>query len=95
MEDDENIDDEGVKINESDFPLLNLFKIINGGILFIVFLLAGFVNSMMWTILLTISFVLGFTSLFLPAKRSNIRNFSILTFGLCIGPLAALVANST
>lgn len=95
MEDKNNIDDEGVRLNKNEYPILNLFKIINIGILFIVFLLAGFVNSMMWTILLTVSFVMGFASLFLPVQKSNIRNFSILTFGLYIGPLAAYFANST
>ena len=89
----ENTDEVGVRINESEFPLLNLFKILNGGILLVVLVFVGYANSIIIKLLLISSLVLGFTSLFIPAKRKEIRNFSVLSVCLYIGLLVFYLGN--
>ena len=93
MEDKKNIDEAGNRINAAEYPLLNLFKIFNSGVLMVILVFIVYSSSMVLKLLLVSSLVLGFTSLFIPAKKNEIKNFSVLSACLYIGPVVFYLGN--
>ena len=89
----EQIDKEGIRVQDLDFPILNLFKMINAASLFIILIFMGFSHLSLWVrLLLAFSMMLGFVSLFIPSVKPNLKQFSRLSVGMYVGALVAYVA---
>ena len=83
----------GVEIQENDYPILYLFKIINGIFLFIIFIFMGFADfPFVLDAISILSIFLGFASLFVPAKKDVANIFKLLSLGMYLSAMVVYVS---
>ena len=83
----ENLDPVGVEIQKNDYPIVNLFKIINVVVLllFVLFYMWVADSSFIRNAISVLSMALGGASLLIPAKKNRAKKFRLLSVFMYVG----------